>query len=405
MTETCPVCGYLELRDPPWSDGLPSDEICPQCGTHFGYDDAVGLRDQAALPARHQELRDRWTAAGSRWWSKSTPAPSGASSARAAALAGIPAHLRSDGPFASVLPKRQPVTAELFTRFKAYQVQNERLLSAEHLAAIDSWLIDQPDSEPDTSAIRGPYLNVYLRQVTASTVVERDVTGVERLAKAAFVMGAWIEQPQETSWRHLRFAAQAAAGCGEDPFSLLSSIVAGFGPVSARVLESRWRFIERMAALPITLHQPSGLPLVESPWDAEHNAKRLGLTAWRLDRPLDTFDPPWPMPAEPLIRAVTPGSATANRADAGHAFVEPLNRYLISGAEADLKPVLESAEARPLAQQWAAWAVRFWHGDAARTQHPELTSQSMAGATEGTPGGDLIAVARGGTAQVTSTVT
>ena len=34
---TCFVCGYPEL------DELPdrSDEICPSCGFHFGYDDAA----------------------------------------------------------------------------------------------------------------------------------------------------------------------------------------------------------------------------------------------------------------------------------------------------------------------------------------------------------------------------
>ena len=39
---TCPVSGYPELEEPPWTDGSGSDEICPSCGIHFGYDDAAG---------------------------------------------------------------------------------------------------------------------------------------------------------------------------------------------------------------------------------------------------------------------------------------------------------------------------------------------------------------------------
>ena len=397
MTQTCPVCGYLELRDPPWSNGLPSDEICPQCGTHFGYDDAVGLRDPAALGARHRQLRDAWVREGSRWWSTSTPEPPGRVAARAPA-AGVPAHLRSDGRFASVLPKSQAVTADLVARFQAYERQNERPLSAAHLRAIEVWLRSQPDDHPDTSSIRGPYLDVYLRQVMASTIVERDRAGIEHLAKAAFVMGAWIERPQDTSWRQLRFAAQAVAGCGEDPASVLRAIAAGFGPVSARVVEARWRFIERMPRLPITMHQPTGLPLAEHPWDAETNAKRLGLTAWRLDQPLGHFDVPWELPPEPLAPETTSYSTAAKDAAPARAFVEPLNRYLISGADADFQLVLEAGATNIAAQRWGAWAARFWHGDQAASQYPDLADPVSAAAL---PEDGLVAVARGGTVQVT----
>ena len=68
----CPVCGYL-LREPPWRDGLPSDEICPSCGIQFGYDDS--------LPARraqtYTEWRRRWVANGMAWWSEHQDPPPG----------------------------------------------------------------------------------------------------------------------------------------------------------------------------------------------------------------------------------------------------------------------------------------------------------------------------------------
>ena len=72
---TCPVCGYPDLYEPPWSDGSPSDEICPCCGTQFGYDDASGADDDGLMRQRYQHLRDAWIASGSRWFSKGRRPP------------------------------------------------------------------------------------------------------------------------------------------------------------------------------------------------------------------------------------------------------------------------------------------------------------------------------------------
>jgi hypothetical protein len=60
---TCPVCGYDNL---PFA---PADyNICPSCGTEFGYDD---------FTASHAELRMRWLQNGAPWFSQSTPRPPG----------------------------------------------------------------------------------------------------------------------------------------------------------------------------------------------------------------------------------------------------------------------------------------------------------------------------------------
>lgn len=53
---TCPVCDYKELDEPPFH----SHEICPQCGTQFGYDDNM---------LTHEQLRLAWIADGSKFWS------------------------------------------------------------------------------------------------------------------------------------------------------------------------------------------------------------------------------------------------------------------------------------------------------------------------------------------------
>lgn len=73
--ETCPVCLWPGLMEEAWSQDCPSHEICPSCGTEFGYDDAVGFTDVEALTRRHDELRQAWVSAGMRWWSDSSERP------------------------------------------------------------------------------------------------------------------------------------------------------------------------------------------------------------------------------------------------------------------------------------------------------------------------------------------
>ena len=58
----CLVCGY-DMRE-----GPRDFNICPSCGTEFGYEDANRT---------HKELRDLWIANGMRWWSPVEPAPDG----------------------------------------------------------------------------------------------------------------------------------------------------------------------------------------------------------------------------------------------------------------------------------------------------------------------------------------
>jgi hypothetical protein len=63
----CPVCGFHGLDEPAYNSfGCPSFEICPSCGTEFGYDDAK---------KSHESLRDEWIAKGMPWWADDKPAP------------------------------------------------------------------------------------------------------------------------------------------------------------------------------------------------------------------------------------------------------------------------------------------------------------------------------------------
>ena len=66
----CSVCGFPDLDEPPWTDGSGSNEICPSCGIHFGYDDAAG-GDAARREAVYREWRRRWIDDGMKWWSPS----------------------------------------------------------------------------------------------------------------------------------------------------------------------------------------------------------------------------------------------------------------------------------------------------------------------------------------------
>ena len=72
----CPVCGFADLFDVPWENGVPSDEICPSCGTHFGYDDVAG-GDAGRREHVWRELRQRWRDGGCHWFSVGRPAPPG----------------------------------------------------------------------------------------------------------------------------------------------------------------------------------------------------------------------------------------------------------------------------------------------------------------------------------------
>lgn len=63
----CPVCGYPSLTEAAYDGhGCASYDICPCCGTEFGYDDSTVV---------HSDLRRKWVSEGMQWWSKYQPKP------------------------------------------------------------------------------------------------------------------------------------------------------------------------------------------------------------------------------------------------------------------------------------------------------------------------------------------
>lgn len=84
---TCPVCDYDKLDEPPYDEtGFGSFDICPQCGTEFGYSAVcatihLGLgvvcagAPQSFLDDFHAQAKLKWIASGSKWWSKYRPNP------------------------------------------------------------------------------------------------------------------------------------------------------------------------------------------------------------------------------------------------------------------------------------------------------------------------------------------
>jgi hypothetical protein len=60
----CPACGFDELYEEPLTGESASDEICPCCSLHFGYDDAGGRSDDF-----HAGWRNRWVRDGCPWFS------------------------------------------------------------------------------------------------------------------------------------------------------------------------------------------------------------------------------------------------------------------------------------------------------------------------------------------------
>jgi hypothetical protein len=59
----CPVCRYPNMVDPP-----EDHEICPCCGTEFGYDD---------YDKSFADLRTAWVLRGAPWFSRETKRPPG----------------------------------------------------------------------------------------------------------------------------------------------------------------------------------------------------------------------------------------------------------------------------------------------------------------------------------------
>ena len=51
----CPVCSFGDATSAPYDADAWYQEICPCCGTQFGYDDAT---------RPHAVLRENWIAAG-----------------------------------------------------------------------------------------------------------------------------------------------------------------------------------------------------------------------------------------------------------------------------------------------------------------------------------------------------
>ncbi len=61
-TYICPVCRYPDLNEAAYDGfGCASYNICPCCGTEFGYDDST---------VAHADLRKKWISEGMQWWSK-----------------------------------------------------------------------------------------------------------------------------------------------------------------------------------------------------------------------------------------------------------------------------------------------------------------------------------------------
>jgi hypothetical protein len=75
VTFICPVCGYDGLDERPWEDGGGSDEICPSCGTQFGYQDSLAHEGLDARLTIHARLRAAWIEGGMTWHFASIETP------------------------------------------------------------------------------------------------------------------------------------------------------------------------------------------------------------------------------------------------------------------------------------------------------------------------------------------
>ena len=74
--ERCPVCGYL-LDFLPWgvSRESASHEICPCCGTEFGFHDDALLDNSEDREKAWAKRRKQWIDGGMKWWSSARNPP------------------------------------------------------------------------------------------------------------------------------------------------------------------------------------------------------------------------------------------------------------------------------------------------------------------------------------------
>ncbi len=69
MERICLVCGFDNLYEPPYSNGVGSYEICPCCGFQFGNDDFPDKNSQIS------KWREEWIKNGCIWFSTSRIKP------------------------------------------------------------------------------------------------------------------------------------------------------------------------------------------------------------------------------------------------------------------------------------------------------------------------------------------
>jgi|SRR5215213_2115739 len=100
MKYTCPVCGYDNLEDAP-----ANFEICPSCGTEFGYND---------ITVSHQFLGEQWIKRGMHWHSRVTPRPIGWDPIKQLKRAGLEASLSVLLDLSALLDTSTEGTVELF---------------------------------------------------------------------------------------------------------------------------------------------------------------------------------------------------------------------------------------------------------------------------------------------------
>ena len=61
----CPVCGFGLKWD--LDEATSANEICPSCGTQFGYDDAIRYKRDELTQLVYRNLRKKWIEDGMRW--------------------------------------------------------------------------------------------------------------------------------------------------------------------------------------------------------------------------------------------------------------------------------------------------------------------------------------------------
>lgn len=296
----------------------------------------------------------------------------------------VPSHLLPDGPHGDLLPKRVIVDRRFFDAYRDLERRRERLLTNEHIAAIDEWFsafaMNDLAARKAASAFEA---RVYQRQVGAWAMAHGDADAYRRLVKVVLRLGAADADTRDRPWRMLALPLQVGSAFGQAD-AVLRSTLAELHPPAVGVFDSRLDFLRKQPQLELVHHRPSDRPMLEPAFDAAFAAERVKYSARAVTAGSKVPGPPWPVPADGYLDQ-RPAGADGDGIDLVNVFLESGNP--------DQGAVAAAASMSTTELGMLEWAARYWAGDRWADTYPTIMQASAASSSAAS---ELVVVQRHG---------